>query len=1239
MKNVCLADFASMYNVSKKQTYNVQVTENSDDEDVIDDENDEKSIPLKMKNGKGWIKKRTKKKIIRFRNFKLHQDAENYYREQLMLFLPWSNEEEDLIHINHEETFELNKDSIRQKRSEYVHREANEFEEALEEHREKDNDDDDDIDDANVEYDQDKNEFLIYETGNSRGDIFLEMGINTRTEKVEHFNVPKLIPDDDYQRLMRSLNNKQRKYTLNVMNLIKDGDQQFFHFINGGAGVGKSTLIKAVYQSILRFHNSLPGSNPDAIRAALCAPTGKAAALIDGMTLHSFLSLPVNQCKHKLVKLDSDVSNRIGVKLKDLQLLIIDEISMVGFTMFQQVDARLQQIMKSKQPFGGISVVVLGDFNQLRPVGDKYIFQFNNSYNALVDSPLWSLFKLFELTEIMRQKDDKIFAIALSNMAKGTMTLEDIDLLKSRVLSDENLEITRDALRVFRSNAEVDAYNTKVLASLSTEGATANAYDFCVGDGSASIREKVLSNVRKLKTTETYGLPLLIDLKVEAKYMMTVNLDIEDGLVNGACGQLMMIDYGKLQKTNETVPCRLWIKFNEEKTGRKARANFHNVIRNRNIDPTLTPVEPVTRQINTKSTNFKVERKQFPLVPSEAMTIYKSQGGTYEKVVVNLKKGMTRSELYVACSRVTKASGLYLIGDFVPSKPPERNDAVAMMFRTMRSERMLKFSLEFSEESQEERFFIMFHNVQSLNKHIMDVRSDKTFLGASVLSLVETWTKPTDSLEIEGFKIIYRRDCNDTRKPFGQTTYLKDGFKYENITERCEYSGKDHIEYCSIKIDDICIISVYNSPNSSFDVLKRHLREVISLSKRFCEDMIVVGDFNINLKVKTNHKFIEYMESFGLTLMNKLNKSSTNAKTQIDYCFTNVNDLKSDYFESLTSFHKPIWIRKHGLLTESHDDEIKQIRTDISFNLKDLRIYDQSDVMEVDEEFSFDRNEIVDENEQIAMDTNFNLEDLHSSDQSDMMEVEEQSSFVNYEIVDSNSRKILDLFLRVFNLNSTTDIDQMSSQAQIINDLIEKSPFITVQNKDRSVRLKSKGEYSVRAFDSVYTRTRTTADGNCLYSSLSILSIGSEKLTYSMRLLAVNMMISHSDYFRTLCKALDYSFEEQLKRTAMDTIWGGEVQIQALCIALSHPIYSYIQFDSNPENRHYIPLNISVQELIDRFNERTAGGHLKYIGYKSDVNKLGFCIYYNGTHYDALLPFEDNPQQFVPHFDLINMSL
>ncbi|CAF1291957.1 unnamed protein product [Rotaria sordida] len=883
--------------------------------------------------------------------------------------------------------------------------------------------------------------------------------------------------------------------------------------------------------------------------------------------------------------------------------------------------------------------MVLGDFNQLRPVGDKYIFQFNNSYNALVDNSLWSLFELFELTEIMRQKDDKTFAIALSNIAKGTMTAEDIHLLKSRIVSTENLDMVEDTIRIFRSNAEVDSYNRIVLASLNTEGAISNAYDFCVGDGLASIREKVLDNVKNLKTTETYGLPLKIDLKVGAKYMMTVNIDTEDGLVNGACGKLIMIDYGKLQKTNETVPCRLWIQFSEEKTGRKARANFHNVMRNRNIDLSLTPIEPVTRQINTRSTNFKVERKQFPVVPCEAMTIYKSQGGTYEKVVVNLKKGMTRSELYVSCSRAIKAIGLYLIGDFVPPKPPEPNDAVAMMFKNMRYERMLKFSLEFSEESQEERFFVMFHNVQSLNKHIFDVRSDKTFLSSSMISLVETWTKPSDSLEIEGFKIVQRRDCNDIRKPFGQITYLKNDLKYENITERFEYSGKNHIEYSSIKIDDICIISVYNSPNSSFDVLKRHMNEVITISKGFCENIIVVGDFNINLKVKTNNKFIEYMKSFGLRLNNTLNRDSTNAKTQIDYCFTNVKGLKSDYFESLTNFHKPIWIRKHEVLTKFHFDETEDIYTNILFNINDAIIDDQSDAMEVDEKFAFEHHETVDKNEQIDLDMSFQLEDLKVNEPSDMMEIEEKSFSENYEIIDSKSRKILNHFLLALEFDNTTDTNQITSQAQIINDLIKKSPFITTNNKDKSVRLKSETEYSVQVFDSVYARTRTTADGNCLYSSLSILNVGSEKLTYSMRLLAVNVMMNNRDYFQALCKVLHYPFEEQLKRTAMDTIWGGEVQIQALSMALSHPIYSYIQFNSDPTNRHYISSNISFQELVDRFNKGTAGGHLKYIGYKSDMNKLGFCVYYNGTHYDALLPFRDNPQPFVPHFDLINMSL
>jgi hypothetical protein len=191
------------------------------------------------------------------------------------------------------------------------------------------------------------------------------------------------------------------------------------------------------------------------------------------------------------------------------------------------------------------------------------------------------------------------------------------------------------------------------------------------------------------------------------------------------------------------------------------------------------------------------------------------------------------------------------------------------------------------------------------------------------------------------------------------------------------------------------------------------------------------------------------------------------------------------------------------------DDQsfFEQTHTDTSFNLKDLQTNDQSDMMETDEQSCFENHEMTDGNDQIYTDTSFSLKDLKTDGLRGLMKFNEKSPIETYEIIDLNSRRILDHFLLVLDFNNTTDTDKISSQAQIINDLIEKSPFITVHNKDPSVRLKSKTEYCVQAFDSVYARTHTSADGNCLYSSLSIINIGSEKLTHSMRLLAPETVI------------------------------------------------------------------------------------------------------------------------------------
>ena len=125
-------------------------------------------------------------------------------------------------------------------------------------------------------------------------------------------------------------------------------------------------------------------------------------------------------------------------------------------------------------------------------------------------------------------------------------------------------------------------------------------------------------------------------------------------------------------------------------------------------------------------------------------------------------------------------------------------------------------------------------------------------------------------------------------------------------------------------------------------------------------------------------------------------------------------------------------------------------------------------------------------------------------------------------------------------------------------------------------------------------------------------------------------MLSNRERLKTMRNGLNCSFKELIKITAADEKWGGEVQIPALPIALSHPIYSDNKFDNNPDYGHYIPSVISIQEMIDRFDQRTAGSNLKYIGYKSDMNKLSLCIHFTGNHNDALLPVVNNPQEFIP---------
>ena len=183
------------------------------------------------------------------------------------------------------------------------------------------------------------------------------------------FQPPHLLPYDDYVANMSRLNPGQRKILMEVLHRLKT-NQRFHFFISGGAGVGKSFLIKTLYQAINQYYRHLRGEQGNSIRALLCAFTGKAAYIINGMTLHSAFQLPVSQLSGPMAELSADVANTIRSKLQDLKVLIIDEISMVGQKLLQMVNIRLQQIFNNDLDFGGVDLITIGDFNQLPPIGD-----------------------------------------------------------------------------------------------------------------------------------------------------------------------------------------------------------------------------------------------------------------------------------------------------------------------------------------------------------------------------------------------------------------------------------------------------------------------------------------------------------------------------------------------------------------------------------------------------------------------------------------------------------------------------------------------------------------------------------------------------------------------------------------------------------------------------------------------------------------------------------------------------
>lgn len=372
-------------------------------------------------------------------------------------------------------------------------------------------------------------------------------------------------------------------------------------FLTGEPGSGKTHTVNA-YVSWLREHG---------IEPAITASTGIAATHIHGMTIHSWSGIGV---KDSLSPAELDQiagKEHVARRIAKTSILIIDEVSMLSGSVLALVDRVCREVKRRPEAFGGMQVVLVGDFFQLPPIarpGSEAGFAFES--NAWADlNPV-----VCYLTEQYRQDDARFLsvlaAIRGSEADAGTVS----DILSREAEADEELE---DVPRLFTHNIDVDRLNNERLARLPGKEVRYPMQ----GTGAPLLVEGLK---RGCLSPETLA------LKEGAVVMGTKNLPAQ-GLANGTLGVVIGFERGTNYPRIET------------RDGRQL---------------TLEPAEWAVEE----GGRVRAKVTQIPLRLAWAITVHKSQGMSMDAAVIDLSRAFEYGQGYVALSRVRRLSGLYVIG-------------------------------------------------------------------------------------------------------------------------------------------------------------------------------------------------------------------------------------------------------------------------------------------------------------------------------------------------------------------------------------------------------------------------------------------------------------------------------------------------------------------------------------------------------------------------------------------------
>ena len=933
LADYCLADFVSkvvsVSNVKRSHTQEKQVdneynfsASDEDEQDVVtkaqpEDINTSRLRYSVVRDG-FRIVLRKKPKVIRYVHYSEKVHSEKHFREQLMLFHPWRNEEVDLL--NGFETFEAHYKSIEKeilsKKAYYdASLELVDEVEAAMEAATLDNFDEICPNIESVEANDTQQEpmpstsFAFYSPqshDHAYHDLGPDIGLTSPPRNSDIEIVQNRLSEREYIKLLSALNEKQRDiFTHIVHSLTQKPEQQLCVFITGGAGVGKSVVIRTLYQTLHRLLCSESGQNPDDVRILLCAYTGLAAYNIQGSTLHTAFCIEPNR-RLKFTHLSDNKRNTMRTQYMNLSVLIVDEVSMVGNEMLNFLYLRLQEIKGNKEPFGGVHVILVGDLFQLRPVGDAWIFANNNNDYSSLAPNLWRKhFTMFELTEIMRQKDDAQFAEMLNRTREGKHTEEDLGSLKTRTVVPESdsYQAIKNELHLFPCNAAVDAHNQNIYAGTAGEKVEVKCIDVVLGEDTNRVKSNLLNQLKGKKMNDTGNLAESLCVAVGLCYDTTHNIAVKDGICNGTPCIVKKIHYFE---SENAIPSCMWVQFPDVNIGRQTRRDNHYYYKKYvQISKDWTPIWAVKRTFMFR--RKAIVRQQFPLKASSAKTIHKAQGQTKSQIVVDMTSGCRPHQHYVAFSRVTRLQGLHLLNGL--SGEIKVDQAVIKEMERLRSD--ARVTLCYRPVSLN-RFDLVtvFQNVQSLHLHMSLVQADRTFANADVVCLAETRLHK-DDLDVdymfEGFHPIIRNDQNDNRHevrpPHGLAIYVRKCHQVLSIhrisMEQFESLVVDVLN--SHSCVRFSIVVVYKAPGCVFGDFRKH---VMSLSKLcFSDELLIVGDFNFDVQNDQNTNFLKVMTSAFPKAKQLKTTSTTKGNTVLDIAFTNCDNAHSDIITCVWSYH------------------------------------------------------------------------------------------------------------------------------------------------------------------------------------------------------------------------------------------------------------------------------------------------------------------------------------------------